>query len=381
MTFATPVLVGLDVHQARIDAQVSLGTGHFQIVGRYGASERPIPDAALRESKVRVQAALAAGRGVHIVGLVNVVLPDGASMTELDLAIALVCLEAIGLVQLPEGLYCRAELALDGTLRPVRGCFAALTVAKRLSMAVVSRHDRLEAEASGQPFMTHQCLADVASVFAPRKVEPFAVKQTSPEYTPEMFEKASKIGGGAGFGDAPEKVQAAALAGRSILLLGRRGSGMTILARYYHSFLTLNKDEAREVMQVHSSAGILDASAFKVPFRAPHHSVSEAGMVGGGGRAMPGEVSLAHNGVLLLDELPEFRAAVLASIREARERCYVAIAREGMLAGFPCRLRIVATASPCPRECRGACDCPGPSLERYRERLALVGELEVIRLP
>ena len=156
---------------------------------------------------------------------------------------------------------------------------------------------------------------------------------------------------------------------------------MTILARYYHSFLTLNKDEAREVMQVHSSAGILDASAFKVPFRAPHHSVSEAGMVGGGGRAMPGEVSLAHNGVLLLDELPEFRAAVLASIREARERCYVAIAREGMLAGFPCRLRIVATASPCPRECRGACDCPGPSLERYRERLALVGELEVIRLP
>ncbi len=370
MILKVPVLVGLETRLAQIDAQVSLGLGGFQIIGSCRETERFLPEAALRESKVRVAAALAT-RVVYLVGSVDVALPAGASLCELDLAIALACLEAIGLVQLPDGLFARAELALDGTLRPVPGTFTALTSegCKRVSVAVVSRHDRLEAKASGANFIAHQSLADVASAFVPHKVEPYAVNPPDFSQIPKMDAEACA------------KVRAAALEGRSILLQGRPGSGMTMMARYYHSFLTLTPAEAIEVMRIQSAGCVLDAERFKVPFRAPHHSVSEAGMLGGGGRPRPGEVSLAHHGVLMLDELPEFRSAVLAAVAQARTRGYVDIAREGAHVRFPSRCRIVATAMLCPRNCRGACDCPGPSLERYRERLALVGELEVIRLP
>jgi len=346
---------------------VSLGEGQFQIVGCYVEIDRMIPEHTCRESKVRVQEALAR-QGVRLVGTVDVRLPCGAGMAELDLAIALACLEAIGLVGLPEGLYCRAELGLDGTLRPVLGCFAALTAAKRMSMVVVSRHDRLEAEASGKHFIAHECLADVASAFSPRKAAPYEVKP-SERQNPHKGSEASNL------------VQIAALEGRSILLLGRPGSGHVLMARYYHSFLSLSRQEAIEVMQVQSAGGVLDTDRFKVPFRAPHHSVSEAGMIGGGDRPRPGEVSLAHNGVLMLDDLPDFRGAVLTSVRQVFERKYTVATREGVQARFPANFRIVASASPCPRACRDVCNCPGPSLERYRERLALVGELEVIRLP
>ncbi len=360
MILKTRALVGLETLPAVIDAQVERGEGPLQIIGSFPESEKLIPEHSLRETRVRVVAALST-MGVRLQGSVDVQLPAGASLCEQDLAIALACLEGIGVVELPGGLYARAELELGGALRPVCGCFAALVSAKRVGVAVVARHDRLEAEASGQHFIAHQTLADVASAFPPRRVEPF-----------EQKIERSDIGVLVD-SEAAIQVMKAALEGRDILLLGRPGSGRMILARYYHSLLELTKEQAATVMALHSTAGILDFERFRAPFRAPHHSVSAGGMFGAGERAKPGEVSLATHGVLLLDDLPEFRTVVLQDLKQVR--------KSGKSGRFPASFRLVATANTCPRDCRQGCNCPGPQLERYRERLALVGDLEVIRLP
>ena len=362
MNLKTWALVGLEAREASIHVSIDEGPrGYgFRVEGSFPESEKPIPEHALRESKVRVQAALS-NMGLYFEGHVDVRLPEGARLIELDLAIALACLEAAGKVELPPGVLARAELNLDGTLRALPGCFALLSAAPRASVAVVARHNRSEAEASGQPFIAHQSLADVASAFPPRKIEAYDPMPARIDFRPKEW------------GDeAAAKIEAAAKEGRDVLLLGLPGSGTMMTTRYYHSFLTLTLEQAIEVMKVQSAGCVLDEDRFRVPYRAPHHSVSAQGMTGGASGFL-GEVTLAHHGVLVLDELAEFRRSVLEDVRQ--------IHKSGRTGSYPASFRIVATASPCPLQCRGACKCEGAQLERYRERLALVGELEAIRLP
>lgn len=360
MSLTVPVLVGMRLADAEIFADVEEGSGDFRIVGSYALKKESIPAHVSKELQVRVFSALTR-MGKYIKGQVRITVPHGIRFCELDLAIALECLEAIGVCALPKGLYARAELGLDGSLRPVPGCFTALSQFRGLaSPAVVAREDVREAAAANVEFRPMANLADVASLFPVRLPEPWEPMATRAEFHTMKYE-----------GDAPDRLKSAAEEGRSVLLVGRPVSGRMILARYYHSFLTLTTEQAIEVMQVQSVGCVLDYERFRVPFRAPHHSVSLAGMIGQNHR--PGEVSLAHHGILVLDEVLEFRRDVIEAVKSVQ--------RGKRAASFPADFRIVATAPACPKDCpKGNCTCSGALRERHEERLASLG-LEVIRLP
>lgn len=332
-----------------------------------------VSEASLRESKVRVGAALSA-MGVYVKGSIAIeYFPKGVSLAELDLAIALAVLEAIGVVTIPDGLYARAELALDGSLRPVCGTYAALSRLPKLSCAIVADANQAEAEASGTVWCeSFRSLSDVAKYFRPKKGPGrYELAKPDPDISSHAFSK-----------DTIAKVRAAASERRSITLLGRPGTGGTILARYYRSLLTLSEEQAREVMAIHSVAGILQ-SPLAVPFRAPHHSVSEAGLVGGGNHPRPGETSIAHGGVLLLDEAHEFRMAALQAVRRVATQGYSELsAGGGRVVRYPAAPCIVAVAPPCPRPsaCREVCRCTDVEKERYFERLSVVPTSEQITI-
>jgi magnesium chelatase family protein len=331
-------------------------------------------DAAIRESRVRLVSALSA-IGVYVKGSIAIeYLPKGVSLAELDLVIAVSVLEAVGKIAVPEGAFLRAELALDGKLRPLCGTYAALAKLPKAFLAIVAPDNRAEAEAAGYSWVVSP--ATLAEL----------VRQYPPQKAPGRFELAkvesdsSIVSAMRGVSEETlAKVKAAALERRSITLLGRPGSGGTLLARYFRSLLTLSEEQARDVMALHSVAGILQ-SPLQVPLRAPHHSVSEAGLVGGGDKPRPGEVSLAHGGVLLLDELQEFRMASLQAVRRVVTQGFSEIARAGARVRFPAAPCIVAVAPPCPRACREACRCTSVEKERYNERLAIVPTSETIEI-
>lgn len=367
------VMLGLEPIAVEIacTAELSESSG-FEL--KIGA---PVSDAAIRESRVRLMGALSA-MGVYVKGTITIeVLPRGVSLAELDLAIAVSVLEALGKIAIPEGAFCRAELALDGKLRPLCGTYAALSKLPKAFLAVVAPDNRAEAEAVGYSWVSSPAtLAELVRQYPPQK-GPGRIELAKPDT--DYSELSSKRS--AGFTkETLAKVKAAALERRSITLLGRPGSGGTLLARYYRSLLKLSEEQAREVMAVHSVAGILQ-SPLAVPFRAPHHSVSEAGLVGGGDKPRPGEASLAHGGVLLLDEVQEFRMAALQAVRRVVTQGYAEIAcgASGRVR-FPAVPCIVAVAPPCPRACREVCRCTSVEKERYNERLAIVPTSETIAI-
>jgi magnesium chelatase family protein len=381
----TAAVLGVEALPVIVEVDVSFGMPVFTMVG--------LPDASVRGSRDRVRTAIR-NSGFDFPGhrvTVNLAPADvrkaGASY---DLPIALGVLAANGVIEarLINRIVLLGELSLDGAIQPIRGVLPVAVAAKREGMAAVllpranaaealvvegltvvavdSLVEAVEALNSGAGFRDRGPTGTTAA--APRPASPStASADAQPDFNEVIGQSMAK-----------RALEIAAAGGHNILLIGAPGGGKTMMARRLAGILPpLEFDEALDCTSVHSVAGTLPPGTALMhhrPFRAPHHTISEVAMVGGGSIPRPGEISLAHNGVLFLDELPEFDRRVLEALRQPLEEGRVTVARAARTSSFPARFMFAAAMNPCPcgffGDPRRACRCSEPQIQRYASRIS-----------
>jgi magnesium chelatase family protein len=376
-------LHGLDGRPVRVEVDVAPGIPGFTIVG--------LADAALREARERVRGALRNSGFVHpprriTVNLAPADVPKAGSALDLGIAVAVL----VGSEQVrPRGRWALlGELGLGGEVRPVPGLLPMVAALAKRGAGRVIVPAAAVAEAKlvpGIEVVGAATLAEAADLLRGRRVgghRPGDRAELVPDEAtaapaPAAEHDVPDLADVRGLLEARRALEIALTGGHGLVFVGPPGSGKTMLASTIPGLLPpLDDAEAREVTIVASVAGPGPVRGLvrERPFRAPHHTASYAALVGGGPRLAPGEVTLAHAGVLFLDELPEFDRTSLEALRQPLEEGWVAVARVGRAVTFPARFQLVAALNPCPcgwaGDPAGRCSCPGGVPERYLNRIS-----------
>jgi magnesium chelatase family protein len=390
----TGAAVGLECSLVEVEVDLANGLPNFTVVG--------LPDAAVQEARERVRAAVRNSGYPFPLKRVTVNLAPAEVRKEgagFDVPIAVAVLAAAEMVRLPaEPTLFLGELSLDGAVRHTNGILPMVALARqrKLPAVVVPAVDAPEAALiEGVRVLPVGSLAELTQhLTGERPIPPFVPSSTADQngvdrpFPQDLVDVRGQE-------HAKRALEVAAAGGHNLLLVGVPGAGKTLLARCLPSILPpLTLDEALEVSKVYSICGLLkpeEPLLRRRPFRAPHHTISHAGLVGGGSSPRPGELSLAHRGVLFLDELPEFGQHTLETLRQPLEDGVVTISRAAGALSFPAKVTLVGAMNPCPCGYFGdeqrACTCSDATIRRYRRRLSgplldrIDIHLEVQRVP
>ncbi|MYF93870.1 MAG: YifB family Mg chelatase-like AAA ATPase [Gemmatimonadetes bacterium] len=376
-TVLSAATLGIDAYPVHVEVDTDRSLPTFTVVG--------LPDSAVRESKERVLAAIKnAGyqwpRRKVTINLAPADRKKEASATDLPIAVGVLAasrqIKPLGLAEFA----LLGELSLNGSVRPVHGMLSMATSLHQqglYGMIVPTQNAREAAIANGPLVYGVSSLSEALAILTgDARQRPYELN------VDEVFRSNANYG--VDFADvrgqdhAKRALEVAASGGHNLLMVGPPGSGKTMLARRLPTILPApTLQEALATTKIHSVAGVLPPGQALVatrPFRAPHHTISDAGLIGGGAYPRPGEVSLSHHGVLFLDELPEFRRNVVEALRQPLEDHAVTITRAQIAIAYPADFTLVAAMNPCPcgylSDARRTCACSPAAIRRYRARVS-----------